>query len=766
MVGAAGLAGRVDELREVTQLLRDDSQHAAMLLIGEAGVGKTRLVTAAAGFVASDVLVLSGWCLPMSNSVSFLPLADLLRELEEIDRGRLLTVALDNCQPFVRDEVLRLMPGAHDHSVDRTTSDGSSRQRLFDAMRRLFVSLSNVHRAAIVIEDVHWADTSTLELLDYLFAPGHAAGVPVLLTCRAEETSSRTLIDWLDRLQRNPRIRRRDLTPLTEEETSEQIELLLGQRPPPRFVAETYRRSEGNAFFTEQLVAARDDDELPAGLMSLLLSRTKHVSGDARDILATLGIAARPLDEAALVRLCRRPESQVREALRDLLARRLLRRPDRAGRHQLRHALLADAITAELLPSERARLHGELADLMTEWNESSVAAEIATHLAAADRPVDELRWRVIAARHADTVYASTEAAEHWQRAVALTVDDPVDQTTEGMSLAELYAAAEDALFRSGGSEDAVYSLTEAALQRLIEVDPASRADVLRRAGEMRGHSAPQQGLDLLSQAVALYERLPLNEGHIYALREISHILMNNGRQTEAAEVINRAAALLEHANFRETHLEISAHQAWKAIAAGDGEIALERIHAVRESLTEWDEPIVHAWMAVVHTDILLSLGRLSEVEATAAPALQAATLYGAEKSLGGAVLRWNVADALTELGSVDAAARLIDPATQGTVDPVTRLDYGARAKVEMLQGNLDGAQRRWVQMRALPPTWLVWQAKTCLPEAELHLWRGAPLTAYRQVNALLADAIQINEGGLSGQLLALTGPLLVPMPFS
>jgi hypothetical protein len=123
---------------------------------------------------------------------------------------------------------------------------------------------------------------------------------------------------------------------------------------------------------------------------------------------------------------------------------------------------------------------------------------------------------------------------------------------------------------------------------------------------------------------------------------------------------------------------------------------------VRESLTEWDEPLVHGWMAVVHTYILLSLGRLTEVEATAAPALHAATLYRAEKSLGAAVLRWNVVDALTELGSVDAAAQLIAPPTQGKVDPVTRLDYGARAKVEMLQGNLDSSQRRWAEVRALP----------------------------------------------------------------
>jgi tetratricopeptide (TPR) repeat protein len=233
--------------------------------------------------------------------------------------------------------------------------------------------------------------------------------------------------------------------------------------------------------------------------------------------------------------------------------------------------LLAEAVSTELLPSEQAKLRGGLADLMAEWNDSSVSAEIAAHLAAADRPADELRWRVIAGRHADTVYASTEAAEHWQRAVALTADGPISQTAEGMSLAELYGAAQDALFRAGGSEEAVCSLTEAALQRLVDIDSASRADVLRRAGEMRGHSAPQQGLDLLSQAVALYERLPLNEGHIWALREISNILMNNGRQTEATEVINRATMLVEHTSFRRAHLEISAHQAFNAVAADDGE---------------------------------------------------------------------------------------------------------------------------------------------------------------------------------------------------
>jgi predicted ATPase len=162
-------------------------------------------------------------------------------------------------------------------------------------------------------------------------------GVPVALTCRSEEPVNATVAGWLDRLQRNPRVRRLDLPSFSEAETAEQIELLLGARPPRRLVADTFARSESNAFFTEQLVAASatgEDHELPAGLTSLLLSRTGHVTGTGREILAVLAVAARPLNEPTLALLCQRPVRDVRDALRDLRARWLLRRPDDAGRRK------------------------------------------------------------------------------------------------------------------------------------------------------------------------------------------------------------------------------------------------------------------------------------------------------------------------------------------------------------------------------------------------------------------------------------------------
>ena len=769
MASAVSLAGRISELRAVSALLAGESGAAAMLVVGEAGVGKSRLVAAAAAAVTrADVFVLSGWCLRLSEDLPFLPLVDVLRALGAIDDGRLVAAAVAECPLFVGGEVLRLMPDLTEPAEPPGPAepyDGWERQRLFEALRRLFAALGQRRRLAVLIEDMQWADATTLEFLDYLLAPGHATGVPVVLTCRSDEAAATpTLVDWLDRLHRNERVRRLDLAPLTEAETADQIELLIGERPSRRFVADTYARSEGNAFFTEQLVAAGSLDgeggALPAGLTSLLLSRTGQVTGIARDVLAVLAVAARPLNEAAVARLCERPNREVRGALRDLLARRLLRRPDPAGRHQLRHALLAEAVSGDLLPGERGELHARVAQMMADWNDPAVAAQIAEHLAAAERPADELHWRVIAGRRADAVFASKEAADHWQRALDVCIGASITQVVEGMSLAELYGAAEDALVLSG-NEEAAGALAEEALDRLDGGEPASRADVLRRAGEIRGHSSPQRGLELLYQARAFYERLPPCAGHVKVLREIAGILHNDGRYGESADVIDRAATLAERSGQRTAHLEILCVQAWYEMAAGAGELAMERIRTLSERLTERDGPALHSWQAMLHTSMLLDLGRLTEVEAAAAPALQMATAYGMDQSFRTAIVRWNVFEALTELGSVDAAARLIDPVSQEKVGLSTRFDYEARATLEMLRGNLDGAQQLRTEINGLPPTWLGFQGGTCVREVELDLWRGAPEVGFEESHALLVRAAEASQGILAGPLLAFAGPLLI-----
>jgi DNA-binding CsgD family transcriptional regulator len=691
---------------------------------------------------------------------------ELLRTLAEADDGRLLKDALAECPHFVRAEVARLLPGLEEPTGESAlglSDEGWRKQRLLEALRRLFEAVARERTLALVIEDVHWADASTVELLDFLLAPGHALGASVALTCRSEEPAGPTVSGWLDRLQRNPQVRRLDLAPMSEVETAEQIELLLGVRPPRRVVGDIYARSEGNAFFTEQLVAAGaagDDHALPAGLTSLLLSRTRQVSGTAHEILAVLAVAARPLDEASMALLCQRSDREVREALRDLRAQWLLRRPDAAGRHQLRHALLGEAVGGELLPSERAELHARIADTMVDWHDPSLAAQIAEHFAAAGRPGDELRWRVRAGRHADAVFAAAEAAQHWQRAIALSGDAPITDLVAGMSLAELYGAAEDALLLCG-SMDAAQALADEALERLADADLASQADVLARAGGVHAYSAPQQGLDLLSQAIAIYERLPPSAGHVRALRDIRGILDVEGRLAEAAEVTERAAAVAEGAGERTALLEIAAQQAWYQMAAGAGQLAADRMRALCQRLTDRDEPRLHVVLAMAHTDMLLKLGRLTEVEAAGASALQIARLYGIEQSPWAAVVRGGVCEALTELGAIATAADWIDPVSGHQPNTSTRVIYESRATLEMLRGNLDDAQQRWVDLRRLPPGPRGFQVVRGPPEGELQLWRGSPEVAFDHAHALLVRIAEANHGTLAGELLTFSGPLLV-----
>jgi predicted ATPase len=178
------LAGRVAELQAVSELPSGESAPAAMLVTGEAGVGKSRLVASAADAVSrADVVVLTGWCLPLSEGLPFLPVIDVLRALDQADGGRLLKDALAECPPFVRAEVGRLLPELAEPSGEPESvgsEDGWRKQRLFEALRRLFAALGQLRPVAVVIEDVHWADASTLALLDYLLAP---AAPPVFRCC-------------------------------------------------------------------------------------------------------------------------------------------------------------------------------------------------------------------------------------------------------------------------------------------------------------------------------------------------------------------------------------------------------------------------------------------------------------------------------------------------------------------------------------------------------------------------------------------------------
>ena len=220
----------------------------------------------------------------------------------------------------------------------------------------------------LVVEDVHWADGETLDFLIFLVRGGRRAPVRVVVTCCGDEAPLAALVaGWLARVRGDAGTEEIRLGPLSRAQVAGLAAALAGGPVSPQVIDYLYARAEGNAFFTEQLVAAcagrpgggraRVPAGLPARLAELLAARAGRCAGEARAVLAGLAVASRSLGEDVLAAVTGLEAGTVRRGLRELAAARLLAE-DTSGRgHRPRHALLGEAVAAGLLPGERAVLH-------------------------------------------------------------------------------------------------------------------------------------------------------------------------------------------------------------------------------------------------------------------------------------------------------------------------------------------------------------------------------------------------------------------------
>ena len=251
----------------------------------------------------------------------------------------------------------------------------------------------------------------------------------MVVTFRSDEVPlDAQVADWLAHVRGGGGVEEIRLGPLSRAQVAEQI-AGLGGPPPGRLVDDLYARAEGNPFFTEQLAAAAlaepagdglgPPSRLPARLAELLAARAAGCGTDAGAVLAGLAVADRPLSESLLRDVTGLDVEAVRGGLRELTAARLLAASTAEGEHRPRHALLAEAVAAGLLPGERVVLHERTARALEAAGGGRLAAEVADHWAAAGRATEELLARVAAAEAAEQVFGYAEAAVHWQRAIEL-----------------------------------------------------------------------------------------------------------------------------------------------------------------------------------------------------------------------------------------------------------------------------------------------------------------------------------------------------------
>jgi transcriptional regulator with XRE-family HTH domain/tetratricopeptide (TPR) repeat protein len=754
--GAVALVGRERELSLLLGALGGDAR--LLLVVGDAGVGKTRfageVMTRAA---AAGMVMVRGECLPLASTLPLLPVAAALGELDRLEGGTLLEAALNAAPLYVRGEVGRLLPrlGPGSGPGPGGRGEGWRRERLFSAVAELLDAVARESAVGLVIEDVHWADSATLDCLTFLARVGRGL-VTVVVTCRGDEAPVKAHVaDWLTHVRGAAGVKEIRLDPLSRAEVADQVAALAGGPVPPRVVDELYARAEGNPFFTEQLVAAalaraaggglHAPAGLPARLADLLAARAGRCAGDARAVLAALAVAGRPVAEGLLGSITELDAAAVRRGLGELAAARLLADDTAGGAHRPRHALLAEAVADGLLPGERAVLHERIARTLQTAGGEVLAAEVAGHWQAAGSPAGELPARVAAAAAAERVFGYVQAAAHWLRAIELCRAQPGIAGVAGLDVPRLYLRATEALEVSGDSVAAGLVAEEAYGRFADHPDAATAAIVQQRAGFFRGIDAPAAGLPLMEEALRLFDQAPPSADHAEAWLSYSWLSFCSspaeGRSEARLTTLNRALEVAEAAGATALIPRVLAGLADDAFMRGqvdEGFAFLRRGQTLAEEAAGDGEGSVR--LAVFDSDALLKTGQFDSAAEAAQRGLQAARRTGREASFDAAVLAANAAEAMLARGHTAEAAALLDPLTTGPPNPDHWLMHELRAEIDLLRGDADAAAERQQQINAVGRTSIADLAHEAAQRAaELALWAGRPGDALHQARRVLAS---------------------------
>jgi DNA-binding CsgD family transcriptional regulator len=536
----ATLVGRDAELARFRNVLDDaaNGRSVAALVGGDAGVGKSRLVAEVMSIAADrGFTVLCGQCAEIGDSVPYLPFADALRspspELEAAVKARPV--------------LARLLPDGGDGQQPDADWSGLTRQQMFGAVLGLLGELSERAPVLLVLEDLHWADVSTRDLVTFLLRMLHRERVATIGTYRTDDLHRRhPLRPVVADLLRLPSVVPVELGPLPPAALGELLSAIPNgsARLPAATLNRIVARAEGNAYYAEELLAslagAPGDPGLPSGLAATLLSRVERVSDAAQEVLRAAAVAGRRAADDLVRTAVRLPDAEYEEAVREAVAHQLLV-PDADG-YFFRHALLREAVYNDLLPGERTRLHGRLAALLADV--PGAAAELAHHSLASHDVPGAFAASIRAGMEAERIGAPTEAHRHYDQALALW--DRVDEAARlaGMSRGKLGHKSASAAAAAGDVPRAIQLLRRIRMVLAGETDPELRSRVGERLAyyllQTEDESAFAEALTVAAETV---EQTPAEPATWYLARAMATYaiaLMVAGDDEAATEWAQRA----------------------------------------------------------------------------------------------------------------------------------------------------------------------------------------------------------------------------------
>jgi class 3 adenylate cyclase/tetratricopeptide (TPR) repeat protein len=359
----APFVGRGEELARLVSAFehaRETGTRELVTVVGPPGIGKSRLVRELLSSVGNEARVVVGRCLSYGQGITYWPLAEIVREVAGSNaRAGLADLLGSEEEGALATERLLGAIGAAEAPA-RT-------EEIFWATRILFERLAQERSLIVVVDDIHWAEPTLLDLIEYLVGFTHA---PVLVVCTARAELFESRPDW-------PRTGVIELEPLEEQDAATLIDALLAEADlAPSVRSRIRERAEGNPLFVEQMLALAADDgpgemAVPPTIQALLAARLDNLPGDERAVLVRGAVEGRLFHRGAVSVLMSDEERDAVPARLLALARKNFVRPDESlfpGDDAFRfvHVLVRDA-AYEAAPKElRAELHERFADWMDE----------------------------------------------------------------------------------------------------------------------------------------------------------------------------------------------------------------------------------------------------------------------------------------------------------------------------------------------------------------------------------------------------------------
>ncbi len=756
----AAFIGRTQELERLraaaTRALA--GRAGAVLCLGEAGIGKSRLLQESVAALRADgVAVLEGGCVELgSTGLPYGPFAAALRgavregvispdALHDSSRRRIAVLV-----PEMAPAAARVGRRGTREPADVDPHAELGQVPLFEAVLAALEAVGREDGLVLVIEDLHWADRSTLDLLTFLVHNLGSNGLLLVVSVRTDGLDRRhPVATMIAELARRPAVERLDLGPLDLEDTGRQLSAVLGFEADPVLARRIHARTEGNPFFIEQLAQAQLDGEdgvLPPSLRDLLISQLSRLPPDVQRLLAAVAVAGTVADDAVLAEMLEAATGDVLRWLRLAVEQHVLV-PLRDGAvegYGFHHALVAEAAESDLLEGERRRLHARCADALGRRRPGDGAAlaqwagRIAFHRERSGERRLVVEASIEAALAAQAAAAHADASVQFRRAIEhLRPEEAVPYP--GWDRAELLGRAGTAAASAGDPTEAA-RLTRLALDELpAEADPYVRGGLLTRLGEYQWTSSDPAFVDTLRLAAEIIPRDPPTAILADALVSLGfhhQYLGDDERAIMAYDEARRVAKAVPDAQNQlaivDSCLAVYAYE--QGDRQGGDDLIREGVVALREPGV--DRRASAAWMDLVG---VVAWAGDDEWAVELAEEGLARTRASGNEAYYGSLVAANGAESLLSLGRIrDGLAMLDSVRTVASGGYLDGAYLTMRAALLTALGDLDGARRDLdsIDLRTRQGDASIERVRAYV-DAELFVTAGEPLAARAVVDAAL-----------------------------